>query len=191
MPGGGRVSCRHGKSRVEIELAKESLKGFAGTRNQERIKVEELNRTYGESFGYYSTIAQWYDVLAEKGEAYTRMLVYQAEVQSLTAKAADVKTKIEEFKRQSPDEAETKMGRLRQAFMYSAMAGSGGAIDTRGIIEESNRKAYDSALKEMNDEYDGDNRRYKRQAERDSRHIQGILNRWFLRPFCDTRDRRS
>ena len=96
------------KSRVEIELAKESLKGFAGTRNQERIKVEELNRTYGESFGYYSTIAQWYDVLAEKGEAYTRMLVYQAEVQSLTAKAADVKTKIEEFKRQSPDEAETK-----------------------------------------------------------------------------------
>ena len=39
--------------------------------------------------------------------------------------------------------------------MYSAMAGSGGAIDTRGIIEESNRKAYDSALKEMNDEYDG------------------------------------
>ena len=143
------------KSRVEIELAKESLKGFAGTRNQERIKVEELNRTYGESFGYYSTIAQWYDVLAEKGEAYTRMLVYQAEVQSLTAKAADVKTKIEEFKRQSPDEAETKMGRLRQAFMYSAMAGSGGAIDARGIIEESNRKAYDSALKEMNDEYDG------------------------------------
>ena len=75
------------KSRVEIELAKESLKGFAGTRNQERIKVEELNRTYGESFGYYSTIAQWYDVLAEKGEAYTRMLVYQAEVQSLTAKS--------------------------------------------------------------------------------------------------------
>ena len=143
------------KSRVEIELAKESLKGFAGTRNQERIKVEELNRTYGESFGYYSTIAQWYDVLAEKGEAYTRMLIYQAEVQSLTAKAADIKTKIEEFKRQSPDEAETKMGRLRQAFMYSAMAGSGGAIDARGIIEESNRKAYDSALKEMNDEYDG------------------------------------
>lgn len=77
------------KSRFEIESTLKSLKEFTGTKEQEKAKVEELNRKYGESFGYYDTLAQWYDVLLEKGEAYIQMLFLQAKVQSLINKAAE------------------------------------------------------------------------------------------------------
>ena len=51
------------------------------------MKVEELNRKYGESFGYYNTIAEWYDILTQKGEDYIQMLFLQAKAQSLVDKA--------------------------------------------------------------------------------------------------------
>lgn len=62
------------KTRFEIDSTLKSLKEFNGTKEQEKAKVEELNRKYGESFGYYNTISEWYDVLLQKGEAYIQML---------------------------------------------------------------------------------------------------------------------
>ena len=75
------------KTRFEIENTTRTLKGFTGTKEQERVKVEELNRKYGESFGYYNTIAEWYDILTQKGEDYIQMLFLQAKAQSLVDKA--------------------------------------------------------------------------------------------------------
>ena len=40
------------KTRFEIDSTLKSLKEFNGTKEQEKAKVEELNRKYGESFGY-------------------------------------------------------------------------------------------------------------------------------------------
>lgn len=54
------------KTRFEIESTLASLKKFTGTKDEEKAKVEELNRKYGESFGYYDTIAQWYDILQKR-----------------------------------------------------------------------------------------------------------------------------
>lgn len=45
------------KTRFEIDNTARTLKEFTGTKEQERLKVDELNRKYGESFGYYNTIA--------------------------------------------------------------------------------------------------------------------------------------
>jgi len=82
------------KTRFEIDSTLKSLKEFAGTKEQEKSKIEELNRKYGESFGYYNTIAEWYDVLLQKGESYIQMLFLQAKVQSLINKAAEADEEV-------------------------------------------------------------------------------------------------
>lgn len=82
------------KTRFEIDSTLKSLKEFNGTKEQEKAKVEELNRKYGESFGYYNTIAEWYDVLFQKGEAYIRMLFLQAKVQALINKATEADEQV-------------------------------------------------------------------------------------------------
>lgn len=82
------------KTRFEIDSTLKSLKEFNGTKEQEKAKVEELNRKYGESFGYYNTIAEWYDVLLQKGEAYIQMLFLQAKVQALINKATEADEQV-------------------------------------------------------------------------------------------------
>lgn len=85
------------RTRFELEAMTSSLKEFNGTKEQEQAKVDELNRKYGETFGYYSTIAQWYDTLVEKGESYVQMLFLQAEAQSLVDKAVKADEKVAEI----------------------------------------------------------------------------------------------
>lgn len=82
------------KTRFEIDSTLKSLKEFNGTKEQEKAKVEELNRKYGESIGYYNTIAEWYDVLLQKGEAYIQMLFLQAKVQALINKATEADEQV-------------------------------------------------------------------------------------------------
>lgn len=82
------------KTRFEIENTTKSLKDFTGSKEQEKAKVEELNRKYGESFGYFNTVAEWYDVLIQKSDDYIRMLFLQTKVQSLVNKAAEADEKV-------------------------------------------------------------------------------------------------
>lgn len=104
------------KSRFELDSVIDSLKNFTGSKEEEKNKVDELNRKYGESFGYYESIAQWLDVLTAKSGAYVQMLLYQSKVQALVNKAAEVDEKIAEA--EAKDESE-----------YDTWWGYGGKID--------------------------------------------------------------
>ena len=64
-------------------------------KEQEKAKVEELNRKYGESFGYYNTVAEWYDVLTQKTKLKKRLL-------STTAQAAVLRLLQQRQLRQQP-----------------------------------------------------------------------------------------
>ena len=86
------------KTRFEIDTTRESLKNFTGSKEEEKKKCEELNRKYGEAFGYYDTVAQWYDILTQKAEKYIQMLLHQANAQALVNKAAEVDAKLNETK---------------------------------------------------------------------------------------------
>lgn len=86
------------KTRFEIDNTARTLKEFTGTKEQERLKVDELNRKYGESFGYYNTIAEWYDILISKGEDYVQMLFLQAKAQALIDKAVKADEEIAKIK---------------------------------------------------------------------------------------------
>lgn len=86
------------KTRFEIDTTRETLKKFSGSKEEEKKMCDELNRKYGEAFGYYDSVAKWYDVLSEKAEAYVQVLLRQANVQAWVNKAAEVDAKINETK---------------------------------------------------------------------------------------------
>lgn len=143
------------KTRFEIESTLASLKKFTGTKDEEKAKVEELNRKYGESFGYYDTIAQWYDILQKKGEKYIRMLFLQAKVQSLVNKATEADEKVNEIKASKPEDVDGSMGWFARMGLYMAQSESYGRVDAQSMISEYNEKAKEKAVREAEEVRDG------------------------------------
>ena len=86
------------RTTAEINTAINSIKNFTGSIDDEKKKITELNDKYGETFGYYNSLAEWYDVLIEKGTDYVQTLYLQAKAQALVDKAVDADSKIEDKK---------------------------------------------------------------------------------------------
>lgn len=143
------------KTRFEIESTLRGLKKFTGTKDEEKAKVEELNRKYGESFGYYDTVAQWYDILQTKGEKYIRMLFLQAKVQSLVNKATEADEKVNEIKASRPEDVDGSMGWFARMGLYMAQSDSYGQVDAQSMISEYNEKAKEKAVREAEEVRDG------------------------------------
>ncbi|GAB6863705.1 coiled-coil domain-containing protein [Bacteroides acidifaciens] len=143
------------KTRFEIESTLASLKKFTGTKDEEKSKVEELNRKYGESFGYYDTVAQWYDILQKKGEKYIQMLFLQAKVQSLVNKATEADEKVNEIKASKPEDVDGSMGWFARMGLYMAQSESYGQVDAQSMISEYNEKAKEKAVREAEEVRDG------------------------------------
>ena len=142
------------KTRFEIDTTRESLKNFSGTKAEEKQKCEEMNRKYGEAFGYYNSVAKWYDVLTQKAEQYIQMLFLQAKAQALVNKAVEADDKLNKHKSLSPDEADSSMGWFKKGLLHFGSAISNGAINSREIIKSSNKAAYDKMTKELSSERD-------------------------------------
>ena len=98
------------RTRFELKSVIDEIKNFTGSKEQEKVKVEELNRKYGESFGYYQTLSGWYDTLIQKSEDYVQVLLHQANVQNLVNKAAEADEEVNKIKAQNPDEVEGAHG---------------------------------------------------------------------------------
>lgn len=77
------------KSRAEMQETIRTIKNFKGNKEDEIKKVKELNQAYGAAFGYYDSLAKWYDVLMSKGKDYVQILFLQAKIQRLINNAAE------------------------------------------------------------------------------------------------------
>lgn len=86
------------KTRMELNGIISSIEKFNGTKEQEEQKIDELNSKYGSIFGAYNNLAQWYDVLINKGDAYINSLFAQAKAQSYIQKAMEAEQKIRDIK---------------------------------------------------------------------------------------------
>lgn len=129
------------KTRFEIESTLKSLKEFTGSKEQEKAKVEELNRKYGESFGYYNSIAEWYDVLLQKGEEYIQMLFLQAKVQSLINKATEADEAVNTLQATPASDVKGAHGGVFRFFARSGAMEAG--LDPRDVdaqIDQSNEQ---------------------------------------------------
>ena len=152
------------RTRFELKSVIGEIKNFTGSKEQEKAKVEELNRKYGESFGYYKTLSEWYDTLIQKSEDYVQVLLHQANVQNLVKKAAEADEEVNKIKAQKPEEAESAMGffgKWGQYIIQSSMAESGQFYDAQAAIKKHDQEAYDILLKNAENKRDG----YLKKAE--------------------------
>lgn len=141
------------KTRFEIDTTREALKNFAGSKEEEKQKCEEMNRKYGEAFGYYDTVAQWYDVLTEKAEQYIQMLFLQAKAQALVNKAVETDDKLAKHKGTKPGNAESDIPWYEKfgLAMYTNYDPKFNAINA---IDKANKQAYNKKTKELEAERD-------------------------------------
>lgn len=142
------------KTRFEIDTTRESLKNFTGSKEEEKKKCEEMNRKYGEAFGYYDTVAQWYDVLTQKAEQYIQMLFLQAKAQALVNKAVEADEKVAKHKATKPGNAESDMGWFARMGHYWMQSESNGMYDGHAAVERYNKEAYNKRTKELEAERD-------------------------------------
>lgn len=137
------------KTRFEIDSTRKSLKNFNGSKEEEKRKCDELNRKYGEAFGYYDSVAKWYDVLTAKAEQYIQMLFLQAKAQALVNKAVEADEKLNKHKAAGPSDAETSMEWYSQMGHYLLGFATLGYHDADAAIRKYNREAYQAKSREL------------------------------------------
>lgn len=81
------------KSRMSVLIAE--LRSFSGSRDEEKAKVDELNSVYGDTFGTYQTVKDWYDVLIARSGDYVQMLVNEAKIRDMAKKAAEASVNVD------------------------------------------------------------------------------------------------
>lgn len=134
------------KTRFEIDNTIRELKEFTGSKEEEKKKTEELNRKYGEAFGCYDTVAEWYDVLTQKAADYIQMLFLQAKAQALVNKAVEADDKVNKLKATDADDVDGSMGWFKKSLLYFAQGETNGQIDASAIIKEENEKNKEQAI---------------------------------------------
>lgn len=84
-------------ARASIELYVNRLKTFNGTKEEERKLVQELNGKYGETMGYFSSVADWYQALTANSKAYCRQMVLEAKARNLANQIASTELERDEL----------------------------------------------------------------------------------------------
>ena len=68
-------------ARTEMDMYIERIKNFNGTKQQEKVLVEELNKKYGDTFGTFKTLSEWYNTLIKNSEAYCKQIKNEIRLQ--------------------------------------------------------------------------------------------------------------
>ncbi len=86
-------------SRTRSELAQNiaKLKEFKGSKEQERVLVQQMNNTYGQAMGYYSTVAQWYTALTKNSKAYCNQMINEIKIRRLANNIANIDQQRDEL----------------------------------------------------------------------------------------------
>ena len=143
------------KARFEMESTLKTLKNFTGNKEKEKAQTEELNRTYGKSFGYYDTVAKWYDVLKQKSEDYIQMLYLQAKAQALVNKATTADEKVQELKAGDANSSKYSVSWIEKAAHYytqGQMANRGQSYNASQIITDKNKKRKEKEIEDAETE---------------------------------------
>ena len=139
------------KTQFNIRTTMAAIERFNGTKDEERRKIEELNTKYGETFGYYDTLSEWYDTLKAKAEEYVRVMFMQAKAQSLISAAVKADEKVKEIEAFGPEEYRPffgKGGKLSMFFggsRFNQYGSDAAEIEYRKALDEQ-KKIRDEAL---------------------------------------------
>lgn len=126
------------RTRFELDNVARGIKTFNGTKEEEKRKVNELNSKYGETFGYYKTMAEWYDVLTKKSEDYIEVLFLEHKVRSLIDKAVEADEELNKVKAKPVEDYSSVWDYWSSSLV---MQDGGDFIDPRKMAEETRDKA--------------------------------------------------
>lgn len=144
------------KSRFEMDRVIKSVKEFKGSKEEERKKVTELNRTYGETFGYYQTLSEWYDTLMKKSSDYIEVLVLEQKARKWLDKAVEESDKADKLKAEGAESHRPWFGAGGKIHKFFG----GGSTDQFGSDPAS--VAYNKKFKDI---YDAEEDALKRAEE--------------------------
>lgn len=88
---------------AQIQKHIAELKNWTGSKEEERKKVQELNGTYGELMGTFSTVKDWYDKLTESAELYAQQAVLSARAELVARRLAKSQESLNDFKKKYGD----------------------------------------------------------------------------------------
>lgn len=75
-------------SSLELNIAR--LKEFKGSKEEEARLVAEMNSTYGQTMGYFSSVASWYKALVANSKEYCRQMIAEAKARKLADQVAEL-----------------------------------------------------------------------------------------------------
>ena len=93
------------RAQMESDLA--TLKNWKGNKEEEAALVDRLNNRYGETMGYFASVADWYKALTENSAAWCRQMENEARMRKLADEAAEIQQNIHDIRYN--DDGTTKM----------------------------------------------------------------------------------
>ena len=138
---------------IDINISK--LKAFKGSREDEKKLVAEMNNTYGEAMGYYSTVAQWYTALVGNSKAYCNQMINEIRIRDLANKAADLQQKRHEFTHDDNGKTRrfSKKRKIRRVAVGQVDAGDGKIIPQYADVEIKGSSDLEKANAKITDLY--------------------------------------
>ena len=138
---------------IDINIAK--LKAFKGSKEEEKKLVGEMNSTYGDAMGYYSTVAQWYTALVGNSKAYCNQMINEIRIRDLANKAADLQQKRHDFTHDDNGKTRrfSKKRKTRQVAIGQVDAGDGKIIPQYADVEVKGSSDYEKANAKVTDLY--------------------------------------
>lgn len=138
---------------IEINIAK--LKAFKGSKEEEKKLVGEMNNTYGDAMGYYSTVAQWYTALVGNSKAYCNQMINEIRIRNLANKAADLQQKRHDFTHDNNGKTRrfSKKRKTRKVAIGQVDAGDGKIIPQYADVEVKGSSDYEKAKAKVTDLY--------------------------------------
>lgn len=140
------------QTRAALELNIGKLREFNGTKEQERRLVSEMNNTYGETMGYFSSVADWYNALISNSEAYCRQMVIEARTRMLANQIAQKEQEIHDAtydeagnERVHSEKRETTTGVIRYQRIGGEVIPRYGPIE---IVGSSPKEQFDAMIEE-------------------------------------------
>lgn len=93
------------RAQMESDLA--TLKNWTGNKEEEATLVARLNNRYGETMGYFASVADWYKALTANSAAWCRQMENEARMRKLADEAAEIQQNIHDIRYN--DDGSTKM----------------------------------------------------------------------------------
>lgn len=138
---------------IDINIFK--LKAFKGSKEDEKKLVTEMNNTYGETMGYYSTVAQWYTALVGNSKAYCNQMINEIRIRDLANKAADLQQKRHNFTHDDSGKTRrfSKKRKTRRVAIGQVDAGDGKIIPQYADVEIKGSSDLEKANAKVTDLY--------------------------------------